>query len=79
MVVDAQGLFGMGFKLARPHRLAGFSTADLHSMAAYRMSFKVVVETDNTVNFGAGEIQASGNCRHCGLWNIAQLPLNGMQ
>jgi hypothetical protein len=48
-------------------------------MAAYRMSFKVVVETDNTVNFGAGEIQASGNCRHCGLWNIAQLALNGVQ
>ena len=78
MVVHPQQCFGMGLQLARAHGLAGFGTADLHCMLAHWVGFKVMVETDYTVNFGAGEIKAGGNRRHCGIRDIAQLRLNGV-
>ena len=48
-------------------------------MTAYWTGFKVVVKTDNAMDFGAGQVEAFGNGWNCGIRHIAYVALNGMQ
>ena len=69
----------MRFQLTRAHRLASFSATHLDTVAAYWGGFKIMIKTDNAVNFGAGDIEAFGNNRHSRIWHIAYVALNSMQ
>ena len=77
--LDTELLFGVRFELAGTHGLAGFRPADLYHMAAGRRAAKIMIETDNAVYLGAGELHAGGNQGDSLSRDIAERSLDGVQ
>ena len=51
----------MGLECATAHGLAGFGATDLHGMATGRSRAEVMIETDNPVHVGTGQIESGRN------------------
>ena len=60
-------------------RLAGFGAAQLEHMAAGRLAAEVMIEGDDPMHLGAGDIQGLGNQRFGRFVDVAELLLQGVQ
>jgi len=61
------------------HRLAGFSPADFHHMAAGRFAAEIMIEGDDAVDFSAGQIDGFGDNGDDSIRHTAKLILHLMQ
>jgi len=60
-------------------RLTRFRPADMNDVTAGRFGAKVVVERDDPVHFGTGEIQGFGNDGNGLRWDVSKLFLDSVQ
>src|SRR5262245_54538376 len=77
--VDAEPLARMRLELARAHRLAGLGPAQVQRMLSDRVRPEEVVERDDAVDLGAGEIQHLGDDAHRAVRNVPELVLDRVQ
>ena len=59
--------------------LAGLGAAQFEHMPAGRRAAEIVIEGDDAVHLGAGDVQGLGNQRFRGFVDIAELLLQGVQ
>ena len=79
MPVDAE--FGQNgcSQILAAHALAGFGTAKLQTVRRARFTAKIVIERDNAMYLGAGQIKRIGDERHGGGADTTELFLQAVQ
>ena len=76
---DAQPCLGMRGQRIAAGRLAGLGAAELEHVPAGRRAPEVMVEGDDAVHLGAGDVQRLGDHRLGGFVDIAELLLQSVQ
>ena len=69
----------MRFDRGGADRLAGLRAAQMHDMPAAGFLAKIMIEGQNAMHFGDGQIQLTGNDRHRIVRNETQLVLDCVQ
>lgn len=77
--VDAENLLGMLFQRFGIHGLAGLCAADTYRVFARRRGAKIMIKTDDAVDFGLGKTERCCNVLDRVLRNITQSILNAVE
>ncbi len=76
---DPRLAIGDSPQIGHAARLACLGLAQLYARTVALFGPEVVIEADNAVNFGAGQIKAGSNLSHGGLADVAEGRLNVVQ
>src|SRR5439155_6791178 len=79
MKVHAEPRFGVALERTLVHRLARFRATQVDRVPARRRVAQVVVEADDAVDLGAGQIQAAGNHRDSRGRYVPEFIMHGVQ
>ena len=79
METDAQALPGVLFQRPRAHGLAGLGPAQVQCPAARRSGSEQVIEADDAVHFGTGEVEYISQGGHRLRRYVAEFVLDGVK